>query len=90
MLVDASVGAFNPMIQSAIAPYVDQWLPLPDNFKDEARTAIVGSVLYKFGSGFIKDYGKETFRLAVMSTGGELRNSFIGNVTLGASQDVYM
>lgn len=90
MITDLAVGAFNPLLQSTVAPYVDRWLPVPDNFKDEARTALVGTLLYKFApGGFLKDYGKETFRLAVYSTGAELRGTLMGGTTVGTPGVVY-
>lgn len=75
------VGGTAPMISSYVAPYTDGVLAPLGNYKDEARTAIIGALLSKFGGGMLHEYGKETFRLAVMSAGAQTAS----NLNLGAT-----
>lgn len=69
MLVDFGVGITVLQANKIVAPYLDGFLEMTGEYRGEARTAIIGMVAYKFGSGLIKEAGKEYFRFAVMSAG---------------------
>lgn len=69
MLVDFGVGLTVLQANKIVSPYLDGLLEMTGDYRGEARTAIIGMVAYKFGSGLIKEAGKEYFRFAVMSSG---------------------
>lgn len=78
------VGAVTPMVNSYVAPYTDGVLGVFGDYKDEARTALIGVVAHKFGSGIIKDAGREMFRYAVLSAGQQAGGEFTGKMTGGS------
>lgn len=98
MLLDFGIGAITAPLSAYLAPYQQQYLaPLLGEYSDEAALAIVGSLAHAFGgsvSPWLKDGGKELFRIAVISSGQTAGRQFLGSVTpsAGAAQEasVYM
>lgn len=76
-LVAAGTGFTAPIVMSYVRPYSDNWLGFAGDYKDEAAMAIVGTLAHRFApSGVLKDMGKEYFRLAAISAGGQLGSRF--------------
>jgi hypothetical protein len=90
-LTAGAVGAITPKANQFVAPYTDGILGVFGNYKDEARTALIGVAAYKLGSGVIKDAGREMFRYAVLSAGQQLgASAFNGTTNGGLSGGVVM
>jgi len=81
--VSFGVGAISPKVNELVAPYTDGVLSFAGDYKDEARTALIGVVAHKFGSGLVKDAGREMFRAALLSAGNETGRRFIGGGSVG-------
>lgn len=81
MMVDFGVGLTVGKVNSLVAPFTDGLLEPLGDYKDEARTALIGMVAYKFGSGLIKEAGREYFRFAVMSAGAQTSNALFAPAT---------
>lgn len=76
-LVAVGTGFTAPIVMSYVRPYSDQWLGFAGDYKDEAAMAIVGTLASRFApSGVLKDMGREYFRLAAISAGGQLGSRF--------------
>lgn len=91
IMLDFGIGAVTAPLNAWLLPYQRQYLGMFGPYSDEAALAIVGAVAHKFGSGLIKDGGKELFRVAVISAGQQAGNSILPAVTTsaGASTDAY-
>ena len=88
-VLDFGVGALAPQVNGMVAGVVpSQLTSWAGAYEDEARLAMIGIVAHKFGSGIIKDAGREAFRLAVFGAGQETGARFIGTGSgVGASGD---
>jgi len=88
MMVSFGTGLTVGKVNQLVAPFTDDFLSFAGNYRGEVRTAIIGAVAYKFGSGLIRDAGKEYFRFAVMSAGAQTASQVFGNDTM-LVQDQY-
>lgn len=79
------VGMTAGKLNQFVAPYTDGILEPLGPYKDEARTALIGAVLYKMGSGVIKEAGREYFRLALMSAGAQTSGQVFGTASQGVN-----
>lgn len=70
-LVALGTGALLPKANQIVAPYVDGFLGWAGDYKDEARSALIGVVAHKFGSGVIKDAGRLAYEMSVASAGAQ-------------------
>lgn len=77
-LVYAGAGATLPIVNSYVAPYTDGILGGLGVYTNEARTAIIGALAYKFGGGIIRDAGRAYYQYAAMSAGMDAAAQFIG------------
>lgn len=80
-----TVGKVNAMV----APITDQVLGFAGDYRGEVRTALIGAVAYKFGSGLIRDAGREYFRFAVMAAGAQASSQIFDTGTLSLVADQY-
>lgn len=79
-MVDFGAGATIPFTNNLVAPYTDGILEPLGSYKDEARTALLGMVLYKFGGSIhplLKEAGRSYFKYAVTSAGVQTGSNFI-------------
>jgi len=79
-MVDFGAGATMPWTNNLVAPYTDGILEPLGSYKDEARTALIGMVLYKFGGAIhplVKEAGRSYFKFAVTSAGLQTGSNFI-------------
>lgn len=88
-------GASAPVVMGFVRPYSDQWLSFAGDYKDELATYAVGAVAHKFGSGLVKDMGKDYARLAVFSAANQLASPYIAgmsgnNGTLASTSGITM
>lgn len=88
-MVSVGTGAITPMANNLVAPYVDPYLGWAGDYKDEVRTAIIGVAAHRFGSGFIKEAGREMTRQALFSTGTQLGSNFGIGTSVGGGSAVY-
>lgn len=88
MMIDFGVGLTVGKVNQLVAPFTDDFLDFAGKYRGEARTALIGAVAYKFGSGLIKEAGREYFRFAVMAAGAQTANS-VFNDTGSLIQDQY-
>jgi len=87
-VLDFGVGALAPQVNGMVAGVLpSQLTSWAGAYEDEARLALIGIAAHKFGSGLIKDAGRETFRLAVLSAGQETGARFIGTGSSSGSGD---
>lgn len=82
MMVSFGTGLTIGKVNQLVAPFTDDFLSFAGNYRGEVRTALIGAVAYKFGSGLIRDAGKEYFRFAVMSAGAQTAQTVFGNDTM--------
>lgn len=85
MMLDFGIGAATAPINNFLKPYQEQYLGMFGTYSDEAALAIVGAVAHKYGSGLIKDGGKELFRVAVISAGQQAGSQLIGSTSQGGA-----
>ena len=78
MILDFGIGMAVGPLSGFLKPYQDQYLGMFGQYSDEAALAIVGALAHKFGSGMIKDGGKELFRVAVISAGQGAGSQLLG------------
>lgn len=71
MLVSFGTGMTVGKVNQMIAPLTDDFLSFAGSYRGELRTALIGAVAYKMGSGIIRDAGREYFRFAVMAAGAQ-------------------
>jgi len=90
MMVSVGTGAVTPIANNLVAPYVDPYLGFAGQYKDEVRTALIGVVAHKFGSGLIKDAGREMTRQALFSTGASLGSSLGIGTSNGTAAGGYL
>lgn len=85
--IDFGAGLALPTMTRWVAPYSDKILSPLGSYKDEARTALMGMVLYKFGglvSPLVKEGGRSLFKFATVSAGIQTSSKLI--VTNGGTQ----
>lgn len=81
MALDFAIGAVAGPLSAKLAPIQRQYLgPVFGPYSDEAALAIVGIAAHKFGSGMIRDAGRELFRVAVISAGNQIGASTVAGM----------
>lgn len=86
MLIDFGVGLTVGKVNAMVAPFTDNFLEFAGQYRGEARTALIGAVAYKFGSGMIRDAGREYFRFAVMAAGAQSSSMIFNDTILVSDQ----
>jgi len=88
-LVRVGSGFSMPFVSGFVAPWTDPLLAPLGRFKDEARTAVIGTVLYGLGSGFVRDGGKAYWDYALTGGGIELASRMSNGTNAGESSEYY-
>lgn len=86
MMVAFGTGLTVGKVNAMVAPLTDGFLDFAGQYRGEVRTALIGSVAYKFGSGIIRDAGKEYFRYAVMAAGAQSAGMIFNDTILVQDQ----
>jgi len=86
MMISFGTGLTVGKVNAMVAPLTDGFLDFAGQYRGEARTALIGAVAYKFGSGIIRDAGREYFRFAVMSAGAQSASMVFNDTILVQDQ----
>lgn len=86
MGVSVGTGAALALAVPRVMPYVSPYTEWAGRYQNEVVGAGIGILAHRFGSGIIKDMGREAVRASLISTGAELATQFTGTSGSGGSQ----